>query len=81
MPEEGYQRHVNKHTSAGSFLSELTYGLKERKTFDIAYGTSDFHHNYVGIFCFVKSDSSLDFVCYVRNYLNGLPTVNALALI
>ena len=79
--EERHKRDVHKHTVTRSLLRELADGFQKRLTFNVADRTADFHQNDVCVFGFVERNAALDFVGDMRNDLNGLPAVNALALI
>ena len=54
------------------FPTKLTNGLQEWKGFDISYGTSDFgDHEVEFVFLAHQFDVTLDFICDMRDHLNG----------
>ena len=55
-------------------LAKLSNGLQERQRFDVTHRTTDLSNDDV-VLCAEVSDRPLDFVCYVRNDLNGAAEV------
>ena len=64
---------MNRNSVFTSYFShDLSYGFKERSTFNIAYSTADFCNNNVRIsFSSYLVDSFLNLIGYVGNDLNS----------
>ena len=58
-----------------SLVTELTNCLKERENFNVSDGSSDFSNDHISVVCSNTTDSALDLICDVRNYLNCLSQV------
>lgn len=79
----GNESYMNKDAVlSADFKRYLTDSLKERLAFDIANRTADFRNYNIGISLFTYIvDKRLNFICDVRNYLNCLTKVVAVALL
>ncbi len=72
---------MNKQTVvSANFVRYLSYRLKERLTFDIAYRTADFSHNHVcvGFFAYAV-DKFFYLIGYMRDNLHGFAEIVASA--
>ena len=67
------QRYMNKQTVLTSYLKgHLPHRLQKRLRLDIAYGSADFGNNHIRVRLLPDAvDKLLDFICYMRNNLNG----------
>ena len=62
--------------------AQLTNGLQEWERFDIAHSTTDFgNHEVEFVLLAHQLDVTLDFVCDVRNHLNGLAQIISAAFL
>ena len=79
----GYQGDVNETAVVSShFPCDLTDSLDKRLAFDIAYRAADFGYDHVGVRGLADVvDKGLYLVRDVRNNLNGLTEVLAVALL
>ena len=78
-----HKRYVNvKRVFLADFVSDLTYRLYIRLTFNISRRAADFGYDDVRRRLFAdRIYKTLDFVCNVRNYLNGISEVFSPALL
>ena len=54
--------------------SDLPYRFKERETFNISNGTTNFNNNYI-IFSIKRSNGAFYLISDMRNYLNGFSKI------
>ena len=74
--DERNKRHVQvANVVSTRLVAELTNCLKERKNLNVSNGSAHFSNDYIGVVCGDSTDSALDFICDVRNYLNSFSQI------